>query len=81
MIIDLITRGEKNPGEFSSPEGLNPGGIVNNGDRETAKFIGLLCLNPETESVPGSFAELPVELSVEKLVGFASGEAMAPARS
>jgi len=56
------------------PEGLKPGGIVNNGEEATTKLVGLLCLNPEVLS----FKELSLWV---KKVGVARGEAMAPARS
>lgn len=79
--------GEKKPGELSNPEGLNPGGTVNNGDRATIKFIGLLCLNPDLFSPP--FSEPPSNWA-EPSTGFSLnwiglvdpiGEPMAPARS
>ena len=40
------TWGEKNPGELSNPEGLNPGGTVNIGERAITRLTGLLCLKP-----------------------------------
>lgn len=49
--VQQITLGEKKPGDRSNPEGLKPGGTVNNGDLATAK---LACPSRNSPSLGGS---------------------------